>query len=1148
MSRLGINTGSNPNDGQGDPLRVAMGKINSNFLEIYNTLGNGFDVVSYASTAGISTLAEDLTGNPKINVSGILNTGITTTEHLEVRNITSTGVITATQFVGDGSQLENVIATNSGVEVLDENVRKGVAKELNFGEGLFCSGPDGVGRVTIAVTTSIVSGGGTGGSPLEIRNQNAILGEYSKLNFGSNLLAYVNPITGVVTVTTAPGLNVSGISTFGNVVVGGASTSLVVNGNARITGILTIGTSSLTLDGVNNQIKIGTGVTIGESGSASFTQGVNVSGAITATSFVGDGSGLTGVNVSVASYASNAGVSTYAVTSGVSTYSSYSVTSGIASALTLTADINTSGVITASSFSGSGANLTGVIKSLVGYATTGYVDNKVVGFITSGALTGYATQGYVTNSLVGYATTGYVTSAVSSITLDNLTDVNVGAPSTGQVLKWSGSAWVSSSDLTGVGGVGIALSDLSVTINPAGINSLTYNNTTGVFQFTPTSLVGYATQGYVDNAVVGFITSGGSVNYASIAGVATYATSSGISTTSQGLTGTPNISVNQVGIASYLSVSGITSFYNDVHIESNKNLIIGDNDELQLFHSGVDSYIDNSSSGNLIIRDSGTGIQIRRSGGGPGAGLMAAFNNDAGVQLFYNSVLKLQTFQDGVAINDSIGIGTTAGNPPYRLTVSGIGATITSGLENAIADLTSSVDGYGQVNIRNSRSAPSASGDLVITADAGTDTSNYIDLGINNTGFSTSSWTINGVLDGYLYTSDSNLSIGVAAAGKYLSLFAGGTLAENEKVRVTETGVGIGSTQPTSVLSVGGDIRVSGVITATAFYGSLTGTSTTATNLANAANIITGTISSARLSGTYGINVNYSSTSGYSTSSGVSTTSGYATSSGISTTSQGLTGTPNINVGVITATSIIRSGGTSSQFLKANGSIDSNTYLTTTGSGSGLSNVVNAIIAGTGITISNSTGQVTINATGGGGSSNITVQDEGTTVGTATTILNFVGSGVAASYSSGIATITVTASGSGIGTQWVTVASGIYTGVNVGVGTTVASSTLTVEGTGRFSGVVTASRFDSVTTGTPIIESTDTISINSPKVAISTDLNVGGTVSIGATITGSKLSVNGGDLRVGVNTSYGLVLTSPNGTKYRLVVDNSGNLSTVLVP
>jgi hypothetical protein len=157
MSRLGINTGANPNDGQGDPLRIAMGKINSNFQEVYTKFGDGFDLVSYASTAGISTLSRNLTGNPIISVSGVLNAGITTTEHLEVRNITSTGVVTATQFVGDGSQLTNVTALVGGLEVLDNNVRKGVARELNFGDNITSTGPDGVGRITIGVSTVILT-------------------------------------------------------------------------------------------------------------------------------------------------------------------------------------------------------------------------------------------------------------------------------------------------------------------------------------------------------------------------------------------------------------------------------------------------------------------------------------------------------------------------------------------------------------------------------------------------------------------------------------------------------------------------------------------------------------------------------------------------------------------------------------------------------------------------------------------------------------------------------------------------------------------------------------------------------------------------------------------------------------------------------
>ena len=62
-------------------------------------------------------------------------------------------------------------------------------------------------------------------------------------------------VTGVATATSFSGaltgnvtgnINSSGISTLGNTVVGGGTTQLIVTGNARITGILTIGTSSIT--------------------------------------------------------------------------------------------------------------------------------------------------------------------------------------------------------------------------------------------------------------------------------------------------------------------------------------------------------------------------------------------------------------------------------------------------------------------------------------------------------------------------------------------------------------------------------------------------------------------------------------------------------------------------------------------------------------------------------------------------------------------------------------------------------------------------------------------------------------------------------------------------------------------------------------
>ena len=181
---------------------------------------------------------------------------------------------------------------------------------------------------------------------------------------------------------------------------------------------------------------------------------------------------------------------------------------------------------------------------------------------------------------------------------------------------------------------------------------------------------------------------------------------------------------------------------------------------------------------------------------------------------------KLQV-TGGAYISGNAGIGTT--NPSYVLTVATSGATATPSLNNVIADFTANTNSYSQINTRNASNGTSASTDIIATADTGTDTTNYIDLGINNSGFSVAGWTINGALDGYLYTSDTNLSIGAASANKYLSFFTGGTLAANERVRITGIGsVGIGTTNPSQFLHVQGSVRVTG-----AFYDSsnLTGTS-----------------------------------------------------------------------------------------------------------------------------------------------------------------------------------------------------------------------------------------------------------------------------------------------------------------------------------
>lgn len=121
-----------------------------------------------------------------------------------------------------------------------------------------------------------------------------------------------------------------------------------------------------------------------------------------------------------------------------------------------------------------------------------------------------------------------------------------------------------------------------------------------------------------------------------------------------------------------------------------------------------------------------------------------------------------------------------------KMTYSQIGLTPVT-LASSLNQGTGTANNYLSIDIQNQSNGTAASTDFVATADTGTDTTNYVNLGINNSGYSQAGWTLNGALDGYVYAQSGNLAIGTAAA-KRLDLFTGGTLAANVAMSISGAG------------------------------------------------------------------------------------------------------------------------------------------------------------------------------------------------------------------------------------------------------------------------------------------------------------------------------------------------------------------------
>ena len=129
-----------------------------------------------------------------------------------------------------------------------------------------------------------------------------------------------------------------------------------------------------------------------------------------------------------------------------------------------------------------------------------------------------------------------------------------------------------------------------------------------------------------------------------------------------------------------------------------------------------------------------------------------------------------------------VGIGSSVFNAlnPAKLLVD-YGSTTS----NTIVNLKGNVDDYFQMNLQNTSTGTNSSSDYVATASDGTDSTYYVDMGINGGNYVSTEDNWGGPHDAYLYTYGRNLVIGSqTSSGDVLFLLGGGKSKTNAVLRL----------------------------------------------------------------------------------------------------------------------------------------------------------------------------------------------------------------------------------------------------------------------------------------------------------------------------------------------------------------------------
>ena len=285
MSKQLINTGQSSNDGTGDTLRQGALKVNANFNEIYTSIGDGLTLnasnsTGYANTAGIATNAQNLNGQPPsyyLNYNNHTNNPSVlshftndvgfTTDVVGASGFVAGGIVTATTYHGDGSNLTG-IATAVGSGVLQAQINA-LGTNLNIA---------GFYDAVVGVVTQLT-----------------VVGQGRTYTGIGQTLPAVGIVTGDYFIVSKQG-SVVGLATFSN-----PGISTVYPGDW----IVGVGSSNWSILSYSAQVIAPRATLADEAITLKDTSNVNTTGVITASAFHGNGGALVNLTgASAATYAS----------------------------------------------------------------------------------------------------------------------------------------------------------------------------------------------------------------------------------------------------------------------------------------------------------------------------------------------------------------------------------------------------------------------------------------------------------------------------------------------------------------------------------------------------------------------------------------------------------------------------------------------------------------------------------------------------------------------------------------------------------------------------------------------------------------------------------------------------------------------------